>query len=77
METQTTIIKYLGKDENITQFFSESDEFFADRIDVIKKMEAENIPWKDALKLSKVYINAKYKKCKYSPQLYFSVKKYF
>jgi len=76
METQKTKIKYLGIDEDITQFFSESDEIFTDRIEVLKKMEDEKIPWKDALKLSKVYINAKYKKCKYIPQLYYSIKKY-
>lgn len=76
METQITTINYMGNDEAVTQFFSESDEIFNDRIEVLKKMEIDNVPWKDALKLSKIYINAKYKKCKYTSQLYNSIKKY-
>ncbi len=76
METQEKTIKYLDKDEIITQFFSESEEVFNDRLEFLKKLEEEKIPWKDALKLSKIYMNVKYKKCKYTPQLYYSIKKY-
>jgi len=76
METQIENITYLDKNESIVKFFSESDEIFNDRIELLTKLEKEKVPYKDALKLTKIYINVKYKKCKYSPQLYHSIKKY-
>lgn len=76
METQIHTVTYLNKEEHITQFFSESDEIFNDRLELIKKLEKENMAFKEALKLSKIYINCKYKKCKYAPTIYHSVKSY-
>jgi len=76
METQIENITYLDKNESIVKFFSESDEIFNDRIELLTKLEIDKISYKDALKLTKIYINVKYKKCKYSPQLYHSIKKY-
>lgn len=76
METQIETINYLTNNESITKYFSESDEIFNDRIELLKKLELEKIPYKDALKLTKIYINVKYKKCKYNPQLYHLIKKY-
>jgi hypothetical protein len=76
METQNRNITYLNKEEKIIQFFSESDEIFNDRLTFLKKLESESISWKEAIKLSKIYVNVKYKKCKYSPQIYYLVKKY-
>ena len=76
METQTQIIKYKNKDETIIQFFSESNEQFNDRLELLKKLEKTNIEWKEALKISKIYYNVKFKNCKYSNQVYFLVKKY-
>ena len=76
METQTQIIKYQNKDETIIQFFSESNEQFNDRLELLKKLEKTNIEWKEALKISKIYYNVKFKNCKYSNQVYFLVKKY-
>jgi hypothetical protein len=76
METQIENITYLDKNETIVKFFNESDEIFNSRIELLQKLEKENVPYKDALKLTKIYINVKYKKCKYSPQLYHLIKKY-
>ena len=76
METQTKIIKYNNKDVSITQFLSESDEQFEARLELITKLEQDNIEWKEALKMSKIYSNIKFKKCKYSPQVYYSIKKW-
>jgi len=76
METQIENITYLNKSESIVKFFTESDEIFNLRLELLKKLELEKIPYKDALKLTKIYINVKYKKCKYNPQLYHSIKKY-
>lgn len=76
METQTINIKYLDKNEIIVKFLSESDEIFNNRMDLLKKLEIEKIPFKDALKLTKVYTNVKYKNCKYNSQLYNLIKNY-
>jgi len=76
METQLKTIKYKNKDENIIQFFSESDELFNSRLELLKKLEEENLEWKEALKLSKIYFNVKFKNCKYTTQVYYSIKKY-
>jgi hypothetical protein len=76
METQIENITYLNKTESIVKFFAESDEIFNARIELLKKLELEKISYKDALKLTKIYINVKYKKCKYNPQLYYLIKKY-
>ena len=76
MENQSQIIKYNNKDETIIKFLSESNENFNSRLEVIKKFEEDKLEWKEALKLSKIYSNIKFKKCKYSPQIYFSIKKY-
>ncbi len=76
METQNTYITYLGKEEQIVQFLSESTEYFNDRLEFIRKLEKENILWKEANKLSKIYYNIKFKKCKYVPIIYNRIKKY-
>ena len=56
METQIETINYLTNNESIIKYFSESDEIFNDRIELLKKLELEKIPYKDALKLTKIYI---------------------
>jgi len=76
METQSKIIKFNNKNETIIQFFSESDEQFNSRLELLKKLEEDNINWKEALKISKIYLNIKFKNCKYTPQVYYMIKKY-
>jgi hypothetical protein len=76
MESQIHQIKYLNKNVNITQFLCESDEQFNSRLELIKKLEEKNIEWKQAQKLSKLYYNVKFKKCRYSPIVYNMIKDY-
>ena len=76
METQIHKITYKNKEENITQYLSESNEQFKKRLELIKTLEKENMAWKDAYKLSKIFYNVKYKKCRYSPIIYNNIKKY-
>jgi len=76
MESQIQQIKYLNKNVNITQFLCESDEQFNSRLELIKKLEEKNIEWKQAQKLSKLYYNVKFKKCRYSPIVYNMIKDY-
>lgn len=76
METQEHIIIYLNTQSNIVQFLSESNEQFKDRLELIKKLEKNNIDFNNAINISKIYYNVKYKKCKYTPFVYNRVKKY-
>jgi len=76
METQEHMIIYLNTQSNIVQFLSESNEQFKDRLELIKKLEKNNIDFNNAINISKIYYNVKYKKCKYAPFVYNRVKKY-
>jgi hypothetical protein len=66
-------IKYLNKKEKITKFFSESENYFNKRIEFIKKLEKKKIKFKDAVKYSKIWINIKFKGCKYQKRVYLKV----
>ena len=70
METQYRIISYLNQDVKVIQYLSESNEQFNIKLDIIKKFEQKNIPWKEANKLSKIWYNIKYKNCKYPRENY-------
>ena len=76
MESQIHQIKYLDKNIEITQYLCESDEQFISRIELIKKLEEKKIDYKQALKLSKIYYNIKFKKCKYTPVVYNMIRNY-
>tara|TARA_E500000178_G_C16879381_1_gene688256 strand:- start:848 stop:1069 length:222 start_codon:yes stop_codon:yes gene_type:complete len=54
----------------------ESDKIFNDRIEFIKRANQDLNDIKESVRLSKVYINYKYKKCKYSQDLFFKIKNY-
>jgi hypothetical protein len=63
-------IIYENKSVDILQFISESENQFQQRLEYIKTIENKNIIWKEANRLSKVWYCIKFKKCKYSPELY-------
>lgn len=63
-------ILYLNKSEKITKFISESEKTFNKRIQLIKLMEKDNILWKEAHKLSKIWYNIKLNNSKYDSELY-------
>ena len=76
MESQIHQLKYLDKDVELTQYLCESDEQFKSRLEVIKKLEEKNTDWKQAQKLSKIYYNTKFKKCRYTPMVYNMIRDY-
>lgn len=76
MESQIHQIRYLDKDVEITQYLCESNEQFASRLELIKKLEKQNIEWKQTYKLSKIYYNVQFKKCRYTPIVYNMIKDY-
>lgn len=63
-------ITYLNNSEKIIRFNSESNNRFNERLKIIKIFESKKLKWKEANKLSKIWYNIKYNKCKYSPNIY-------
>jgi len=73
METNYIEIDYLNKKEQILQYISESNNNFELRLNYIRKLEENNISWNEALKLSLLWYNIKFKNCKYNKELYLKV----
>jgi len=73
METNYKDIKYLGENVKLLQYLSESNTQFVQRVEYIRKLEKDNIPWKEAARLSKVWYCITFKKCKYPHELYHKV----
>ena len=69
MDEEVTII-YLNKSEKITKFVSESDKTFNKRLELIRLIEKDNLLWKEAHKLSKIWYNIKLNNAKYNSDLY-------
>ena len=69
MSEEITII-YLNKPEKMTKFVTESENTFNIRVELIKLMEKDNLPWKEAHKLSKIWYNIKLNNAKYNNDLY-------
>jgi hypothetical protein len=76
METNNHTIKYKKHNVKILQYLSESNTQFNERLEYIKKLEKEDIDWKEATRLSRIWYCIKYKKCKYEPEVYHKVTKY-
>jgi hypothetical protein len=76
MESNYIEIVYLNKNEYILQYISESNNNFELRLNYIKKLEKYNILWNDAVKLSLLWYNIKYRNCKYNKDLYLQVMSY-
>lgn len=74
METNYKRIIYNNEYVNILQFLSESENQFQQRLEYIKSIENENIIWKEANRLSKIWYCINFKKCKYSSELYKHIK---
>lgn len=54
----------------------ESNKIFNERIEFIKKVYQDNKNLKEAINLSKIWINFKYNECRYSPQVFSKLKPY-
>ena len=76
METNHITIEYLNQKVQILQYLSESKNMFNKRLEYIKKLEAQNINWKEACRLSKIWHSIKYKQCRYIPEVYHKVIQY-
>jgi len=70
MENNYIKIMYLNQEQLILKYISESNNMFDQRLNFIKKAEEKNIYWNQALKLSLVWYNINFNKCKYNKELY-------
>lgn len=77
MENKYNKIIYLNKEEEILQFISETDYIYNERLAFIRKLEKKKILWNEALKLSLVWHNIKFKNCKYNKDLWNQIKDFF
>ena len=69
MDEEVTIV-YLNNSEKIIRFVSESNNVFNQRLNLLSLMEKDNISWKEAHKLSKIWYNIKFNGAKYNSDLY-------
>jgi hypothetical protein len=76
METNYKEINYIGQSIHVIQHLSESNQQFEKRLEFIKKMETKEVIWKEANRLSKIWYCIKYKRCKYTPEVYYKVMSY-
>ena len=76
METNYIEINYQNQPVKILRYTSESDSQFNAKLDYIKKIEKNNVEWKEANRLSKIWYCIKFKKCRYTPEIYNKVMLY-
>ena len=76
MENNYKDIMYMNNTIKVLQYLSESNSNFNKRVEFIKTLEKDNIDWKEAIKLSRLWYCITIQKCKYSPDTYNKVKKY-
>tara|TARA_B110000858_G_C17664925_1_gene409064 strand:- start:91 stop:324 length:234 start_codon:yes stop_codon:yes gene_type:complete len=69
-------LKYLNKSVKIFKYHSESENYFNQRLEFLKKLEISNVNFKDAVKFSKIWSNIKFKECRYNLKVYNNIKKF-
>jgi len=77
MENNYKEIIFMNIPIKILQYLSESNSDFNKRIEFIKTLENKGIDWKEAITLSRLWYCITIKKCRYTPEIYNKVKKYF
>ena len=76
MEQNYIEINYMNSQVKLLHYLSESNSQFNKRLEYIGKLEKANVDWKEASRLSRIWYCIKFKKCKYSPEIYHKVKSY-
>ena len=60
----------------IDRLYGESNKVFNERLEFVKEVYQDTKNSKEAINLSKIWVNFKYNQCRYSPQVYGKLKKY-
>ena len=61
---------------NIIKLDDESDKIFQERLEFIKKVYQDKKDFKEAVNLSKIWLNFKYNQCRYQQEVFIKLKKY-
>ena len=69
-------IKLQDKDYHINKTDGESDKIFLKRIEFLKKVFDDTSDINYSISLSKIWLYYTFKKCKYSPEVFYKIKKY-
>lgn len=62
--------------KQIERTTDESNKIFDERIKFIKRVYSNTNDLKESIRLSKIYINYKYRDCKYSSDVFLKIKPY-
>ena len=60
----------------IDKFDGESQKIFDERIEFIKTVYNDTKNFKEAINMSKIWVNFKYNNCRYAPEIFMKLKKY-
>ena len=60
----------------IERFDGESDLVFNERLEFINKVNSKLNNMKEAIRLSKIWVNFKYNNCRYEPAVFYKIKEY-
>ena len=63
-------------EKSLERMDGESDKIFNERVEFIKSVLSDNKELKEALNLSKIWMNYKYNSCRYQPEVFNKIKKY-
>tara|TARA_B100001093_G_scaffold518590_1_gene603986 strand:- start:4917 stop:5126 length:210 start_codon:yes stop_codon:yes gene_type:complete len=63
-------------EKSLERMDGESDKIFNGRVEFIKSVLSDNKELKEALNLSKIWMNYKYNNCRYQPEVFNKIKKY-
>ena len=63
-------------DKLVDRFESESDKIYQERLEFIKNVCKDKNDMKEAIRLSKIWMNFKFKGCRYSSEVYQKIKPY-
>ena len=60
----------------IEQLIGESNKVYNERMEFIEKVNSEIKDMKEAIRLSKIWVNFKYNNCRYTPEVFLKIKFY-
>lgn len=63
-------------EKSLERMDGESDKIFNERVEFINSVLSDNKELKEALNLSKIWMNYKYNNCRYQPEVFNKIKKY-
>ena len=60
----------------VEKLIGESNKVYNERMEFIEKVNSEIKDMKEAIRLSKIWVNFKYNNCRYTPEIFLKIKAY-